>query len=38
LKRNALKVFEEKPQGKRPLGRTRHIWENKIEVDLRGME
>jgi hypothetical protein len=24
-----------KPEGKRPLGRSRHRWEDKIEMDLR---
>ena len=24
-----------KPEGKRPLGRPRHIWEDNIEVDLQ---
>ena len=24
-----------KPEGKRPLGRTRHIWEDNIKMDLQ---
>jgi hypothetical protein len=26
-----------KPEGKRPLGRPRHRWENGIRMDLRGI-
>jgi hypothetical protein len=28
------KVLVEKPEGKRPLGRQRHRWENGIRIDL----
>jgi len=33
--RNAYKIFVGKPEGKRPLGRPRHRWENNIKTDLR---
>ena len=26
-----------KPKGKRPLGRSRHTWENSIKMDLQEM-
>jgi hypothetical protein len=29
------KVLVEKPEGKRPLGRPRHRWEDGIRMDLR---
>jgi hypothetical protein len=32
--RNVYKVFMEKPEGKRPLGRPRHRWEAGIRMDL----
>jgi hypothetical protein len=28
-------VFLKKPEGKRPLGRTRRRWENNIKMDLQ---
>jgi hypothetical protein len=31
----AYKVLVGKPEGTRPLGRTRHRWEDNIEIDLR---
>jgi hypothetical protein len=31
--RNAYKVLARKPEGKRPLGRARHRWENNIGMD-----
>jgi hypothetical protein len=34
-KRNAYMVFVGKPEGKRPLGRSRHRWEDNIKMDLR---
>jgi hypothetical protein len=34
-KRKVYRVLVEKPEGKRPLGRQRHIWENGITIDLR---
>jgi hypothetical protein len=33
-KRNAYRVLMEKPEGKRPLGRSRRKWDN-INMDLR---
>ena len=33
--RNAHRVLVGKPEGKRPLGRTRRRWEDNIKVDLR---
>jgi hypothetical protein len=33
-KRNVYKILVEKPEGKRPLGRGRHRWED-IRMDLR---
>ena len=33
--RNAYRVLVGKPEGKRPLGRPRHRWENNINMDLR---
>ena len=33
--RNAYRVLEEKPEGKRPLGRPRCRWEDNINMDLR---
>ena len=32
--RNAYRVLVGKPEGKRPLGRPRHRWEDKIKMDL----
>jgi hypothetical protein len=34
-KRNACRILEGKPEGKRPLGRPRRRWVDNIEVDLR---
>jgi hypothetical protein len=34
-KRNACKSLVGKPEGKRPLRRLRHRWEDNIEMDLR---
>lgn len=34
-KRNAYRVSMGKPEGKIPLGRPRHIWEDNIKMDLR---
>jgi hypothetical protein len=34
-KRNACKVLVGKPEGKRPLGRLRHGWEDNINMNLR---
>jgi hypothetical protein len=33
-KRNACRILVGKPEGKRPLGRTRHKWMNNIKMDL----
>jgi hypothetical protein len=34
-KRNAYRILEGNPEGKRPLGRPRHRWVNNIKMDLR---
>jgi hypothetical protein len=34
-KRKTCRVLVGKPEGKRPLGRPRHRWEDKIKSDLR---
>jgi hypothetical protein len=33
--RNVYNIFTEKPEGKRPIGRERHRWEDNIRMDLR---
>jgi hypothetical protein len=33
--RGAYRVLVGRPEGKRPLGRPRHKWEDNIEMDLR---
>jgi hypothetical protein len=33
--RNAYKILVRKPEGKRPLRRSWHIWEDNIRMDLR---
>jgi hypothetical protein len=33
--RNVCRVLTGKPEGKRPLGRSRSRWENGIRMDLR---
>jgi hypothetical protein len=33
--RKVYKVFVGKPEGKRPLGRPRHRWEDGIRMDIR---
>jgi hypothetical protein len=33
-KRNAYRLFVEKPEGKRPLGRLRRTWVDNIMMDL----
>ena len=35
--RNACRVLVGKPDGKRPLGRPRHRWEDNIKMDLRAV-
>jgi len=32
------RVLVGKPEGKRPLGRTRHRWEDNIKMDLQEVE
>jgi hypothetical protein len=32
---NSYNIFEGKPKGKRPFGRTRHRWEDSIRTDVR---
>jgi hypothetical protein len=34
-KRNAYMIFVAKPEGKGPLGRPRHRWEDNITMDFR---
>jgi hypothetical protein len=34
-KRNVYRLLVGKPEGKRPLGRSRHKWVNNIKIDLR---
>jgi hypothetical protein len=31
---NAYRILVEKPEGKRPLGRPRHRWDENIKMDL----
>jgi len=33
--RGVYRVFVRKPEGKRPLGRPRHRWEDNIKMDLQ---
>jgi hypothetical protein len=33
--RNAYKILTGKPEGKRPVGRPRHRWEDNVKMDLR---
>jgi hypothetical protein len=33
--RGVYRILVEKPKGRRPLGRTRHRWENNFRMDLR---
>jgi hypothetical protein len=35
--RNAYRILVGKPDGNKPLGRSRHWWVNKIQMDLREM-
>jgi hypothetical protein len=32
---NAYRILVGKPEGKRPLGRPRHMWMDNIKMDLR---
>jgi hypothetical protein len=34
-RRGAYRVLVGKPEGRRPLGRPRHRWEDNIKMDLR---
>ena len=34
-RRGVYRVLVGKPEGKRTLGRTRHLWEDNIEMDLQ---
>jgi hypothetical protein len=34
-RRGLYRVLVEKPKGKRPLGRPRHIWEDNIKMDFQ---
>jgi len=34
-RRSVYRVLVGKPEGKRPLGRLRHRWENNIKMDLQ---
>jgi hypothetical protein len=36
--RNVYRVLMGKPEGKRPLGRPRHRWEDGIRMDHRGID
>jgi hypothetical protein len=35
--RNVYKTLVGKPEGRRPVRRPRHRWENNIKMDLRGI-
>jgi hypothetical protein len=35
--RNVYRVVMGKPEGKRPIGRPRHRWEDGVRMDLRGI-
>jgi len=37
-RRGVFRVLVEKPEGKRPLGRPRHSWEDNIKMDLQEVE
>ena len=36
-RRGVYRVLVGKPEGKRPLGRPRHRWEDNIKMDLQGV-
>jgi hypothetical protein len=38
VKRSAYRILVGKREGKRPLGRPRHRWEDNIKMDLRERE
>ena len=33
--RSAFNILTERPKGKRPLGRPRHIWDDNVRMDLK---
>jgi hypothetical protein len=33
--KNEYKILVREPEGKRPLGRTRHRWEDNVKLDLK---
>jgi hypothetical protein len=33
--RGAYRIFVERPEGRRPLGKPRHRWENNMKIDLQ---
>ena len=37
-RRGVYRVLDGKLDGKRPLGRPRHRWEDNIKIDLQGVE
>jgi hypothetical protein len=37
-RRNAYKILDRKPEGKKALRRPMHRWENNIRMDLRDVE
>jgi hypothetical protein len=37
-KRNAYRILVGKPEGKRPLGRSRRRWVDNIKIDLREID
>jgi hypothetical protein len=37
-KKNAYRILVGKPEGKRPLGWSRHSWDDNIKMDLREIE
>jgi hypothetical protein len=37
-RRGAYEVLAGKPEGKRPLGKPRHRWDDNIKVDLKEVE
>jgi hypothetical protein len=36
-KRNGNRILMGKPEGKRPLGRSRRRWMDNVKIDLRGI-
>jgi len=31
----AQRILVERPEGKRPLGKSKHMWENTVKIDLQ---